>query len=201
MDRKLNALSKRIFDVLFSTVVILFLLSWLVPLMAVIIRLESKGPIFFRQLRNGIDNKPFYCYKFRSMAVNSDSDKKWATRNDTRVTKVGKFIRRTSIDELPQFYNVLFGKMSVVGPRPHPLKLTDDLAKKHNKFMVRHLIKPGITGLAQVKGERGGIETDMDGLNRLRYDIFYVENWSMVLDFKIIVQTVLNAIKGEEKAY
>ena len=201
LDRKLNALAKRIFDVVFSTLIILGLLSWLVPLLAIIIRLESKGPIFFRQLRNGIDNKPFYCYKFRSMSVNSDSDKKWAARDDVRVTKIGKFIRKTSIDELPQFYNVFFGKMSVVGPRPHPLKLTDDLAKKHNKFMVRHLIKPGITGLAQVKGERGGIETDMDGLNRLRYDIFYVENWSMILDLKIIVLTILNAIRGEDKAY
>ena len=135
------------------------------------------------------------------MRPNVDSDQKWATKNDSRITKIGKFIRRTSIDELPQFYNVLFGTMSVVGPRPHPLLLTDDLSKKIDKFMVRHFVKPGITGLAQVKGERGEIEKDRDGLNRLRFDIFYVENWSLVLDLKIIVQTILNIFNGEEKAY
>ena len=201
LHNPINSFVKRIFDIVFALLVILGLLSWLTPLLALIIRLESKGPIFFRQTRNGIDNQEFYCYKFRSMRPNQESDQKWATKNDSRVTKVGKFIRRTSIDELPQFYNVLFGTMSVVGPRPHPLKLTDNLSKKIDKFMVRHFVKPGITGLAQVKGERGEIEKDSDGLNRLRFDIFYIENWSLILDLKIIVQTVLNVFKGEEKAY
>lgn len=201
LHNPINSFAKRVFDILFALLVILGLLSWLTPLLALIIRLESKGPIFFRQSRNGIDNQEFYCYKFRSMRPNKDSDQKWATKNDSRVTNVGRFIRRTSIDELPQFYNVLFGTMSVVGPRPHPLKLTDNLSKKIDKFMVRHFVKPGITGLAQVKGERGEIEKDSDGLNRLRFDIFYIENWSLVLDIKIIVQTVLNVFKGEEKAY
>lgn len=201
LHNPINAFVKRIFDIVFASLVILGLLSWLTPLLALIIRMESKGPIFFRQVRNGVDNKEFYCYKFRSMRPNVDSDQKWATKNDSRITTIGKFIRRTSIDELPQFYNVLFGSMSVVGPRPHPLLLTDDLSKKIDKFMVRHFIKPGITGLAQVKGERGEIEKDRDGLNRLRFDIFYVENWSLILDFKIVLQTVLNIFKGEDKAY
>lgn len=201
LHNPINSFVKRVFDIVFALLVILGLLSWLTPLLALIIRLESKGPIFFRQTRNGIDNQEFYCYKFRSMRPNKDSDQKWATKNDSRITNVGKFIRRTSIDELPQFYNVLFGTMSVVGPRPHPLKLTDNLSKKIDKFMVRHFVKPGITGLAQVKGERGEIEKDSDGLNRLRFDIFYIENWSLVLDIKIIVQTVLNVFRGEEKAY
>ena len=201
LHNPINAFVKRMFDIIFSLMAILGLLSWLTPLLALIIRMESKGPIFFRQVRTGVDNQNFYCYKFRSMRPNIDSDQKWATKNDSRITRVGKFIRRTSIDELPQFYNVLFGTMSVVGPRPHPLKLTDNLSKRFDKFMVRHFIKPGITGLAQVKGERGEIEKDSDGLNRLRFDVFYVENWSLILDLKIILQTVLNIFRGEEKAY
>lgn len=201
LHNPINSFVKRLFDIVFSLVVIVLLLSWLTPLLALIIKIESKGPVFFRQVRNGVDNREFYCYKFRSMKPNVDSDEKWATRNDSRITKVGAFIRRTSIDELPQFYNVLFGTMSVVGPRPHPLKLTDNLSKRIDKFMVRHFVKPGITGLAQVRGERGEIEKDSDGLNRLRFDIFYLENWSLILDIKIIVQTILNIFSGEEKAY
>jgi putative colanic acid biosynthesis UDP-glucose lipid carrier transferase len=201
LHNRFNAFLKRVFDIVFSTLTIVFLLSWLIPIIALIIRLESKGPVFFRQKRTGINNREFYCYKFRSMYPNDDSDQKWASKNDSRITRVGKFIRRTSIDELPQFYNVFFGTMSVVGPRPHPLKLTDDLSKKIDKFMVRHFIKPGITGLAQVRGERGEIEKDLDGINRLRFDIFYVENWSLFLDVKIIIQTALNIFKGQEKAY
>ena len=201
LHNPINAFIKRSFDIVFSILVILGLLSWLTPILALIIRMESKGPIFFRQVRYGIDNREIYCYKIRSMRPNVQSDQKWATKDDPRITRVGKFIRRTSIDELPQFYNVLFGTMSVVGPRPHPLVLTDDLSKKIDKFMVRHFVKPGITGLAQVKGERGEIEKDSDGLNRVRFDIFYIENWSLFLDLKIVVQTVVNALQGEEKAY
>jgi len=197
----INAFLKRSFDIVFSLLVIIFLLSWLIPLMAVIISLESKGPIFFRQKRNGIDNREFFCYKFRSMAPNEDADNSMATKNDMRITKVGRFIRSTSIDELPQFYNVFFGSMSVVGPRPHMVKHTNVYAHKVDKYMVRHFVKPGITGLAQVRGYRGEIEKDEDILNRTKFDIFYIENWSLFLDLKIIVQTVVNAFKGEEKAY
>ncbi|UOB19426.1 undecaprenyl-phosphate glucose phosphotransferase [Abyssalbus ytuae] len=201
LDDPINSFLKRSFDIIFSSLVILLLLSWLTPLMALLIRLESKGPIFFRQKRNGLDNKEFDCYKFRSMAVNEDSDDKQATKNDMRITKIGKFIRKTSIDELPQFYNVFVGRMSVVGPRPHMVKQTYLYSQKIDKYMVRHFVKPGITGLAQVRGYRGEVETDADIVNRIKFDIFYIENWSIFLDLKIIVQTIVNAFKGEEKAY
>lgn len=197
----INSFIKRLFDFVFSLFVIFGILIWFAPLLAILIRLESKGPIFFIQKRTGFDNREFQCFKFRSMAVNKDSDDKQAGKNDMRVTRIGKFIRRTSIDELPQFYNVLFGNMSVVGPRPHMLKHTDEYANKVDKYMLRHFVKPGITGLAQVRGYRGEIEKDSDLQNRIKLDIFYVENWSFILDLKIIVQTLINAISGEEKAY
>lgn len=201
LEDPINAFIKRSFDIVFSLMVILGLLSWLTPLLALLITLESKGPVFFRQTRNGIDNREFYCYKFRSMAPNNNADDVQATKNDMRITKIGKFIRKTSIDELPQFYNVLFGTMSVVGPRPHMVKHTNEYATSVDKYMVRHFVKPGITGLAQVRGYRGEIETEADIQNRIKFDIFYIENWSMFLDLKIIVQTILNAVKGEAKAY
>ena len=135
------------------------------------------------------------------MAPNKNADSIMATKNDMRITKIGKFIRKTSIDELPQFYNVLFGTMSVVGPRPHMVKHTNEYSFKIDKYMVRHFVKPGITGLAQVRGYRGEIEQESDILNRTKFDIFYIENWSMFLDLKIILQTFLNAIRGEDKAY
>lgn len=197
----INTFLKRSFDIVFSLIVILGILSWLIPLLAIIITLESKGPVFFRQRRNGIDNREFYCYKFRSMAPNKNADEQSASKNDMRITKVGRFIRSTSIDELPQFYNVLFGTMSVVGPRPHMVRHTNEYAMSVDKYMVRHFVKPGITGLAQVRGYRGEIESESDILNRTKFDIFYIENWSMFLDIKIIVQTVINAFKGEAKAY
>ena len=201
LHNPINALLKRTFDIIFSLVVIFGLLIWIAPLLAILIRLESKGPVFFIQKRTGVDNHEFQCYKFRSMAVNSFADHRQAGKNDMRITKIGKFIRSTSIDELPQFYNVLFGHMSVVGPRPHMLKHTDEYANKVDKYMLRHFVKPGITGLAQIRGYRGEIEKDSDILNRIKFDIFYIENWSFFLDLKIIVQTMLNAISGEEKAY
>lgn len=191
---------KRFFDILFSLFVIVFILSWLIPLIGIIIKLESNGPIFFKQGRPGIDEKEFFCYKFRSMRINGTTEKE-ASRNDPRVTKIGKFLRKTSIDELPQFFNVLLGDMSVVGPRPHLWSQNKAYANKIKKYMVRHYVKPGITGLAQVKGYRGEIETDEDMINRIKYDVFYIENWSFAMDLKIIFQTVINIFKGEEKAY
>ena len=201
LHNPLNALLKRIFDIVFSLAVIFGLLIWIGPLLALLITLESRGPVFFVQKRTGLDNREFNCYKFRSMAMNRDADNLQAGKNDMRVTAIGKFIRKTSIDELPQFYNVLFGNMSVVGPRPHMLKHTDEYAGKVDKFMLRHFVKPGITGLAQVRGYRGEIEKVSDIQNRIKFDIFYIENWSFLLDLKIIVQTVLNVFKGEDKAY
>lgn len=199
LDDPINKFVKRGFDIILSLLVLIFILSWLTPLIFILIQLESKGPVFFMQKRNGLDYREFYCYKYRSMKP--DSSGKQTTKGDTRVTKVGKFIRKTSIDELPQFINVLKGDMSVVGPRPHMVKHNEDFAQKVDKFMVRHFVKPGITGLAQVSGFRGEIETNKDIVNRVKYDIFYVENWSILLDIKIIILTVLNAVKGEEKAY
>jgi putative colanic acid biosynthesis UDP-glucose lipid carrier transferase len=192
---------KRVFDIIFSSFVIVFILSWLTPLVAILIKLESKGPVFFKQARNGFNYKEFYCYKFRSMTPNSEANFYQATRGDQRITNIGKFIRKTSIDELPQFFNVLFGDMSVVGPRPHMVSHTDMYAKRIDKFMVRHFVKPGITGLAQISGYRGEVETDKDIIGRVKFDIFYIENWSLLLDIKIILQTIRIAIKGDEKAY
>jgi putative colanic acid biosynthesis UDP-glucose lipid carrier transferase len=192
---------KRFFDILFSLFVIVFVLSWLTPILAICIKLESKGPVFFKQSRNGFNYQEFDCYKFRSMTPNKDAHLHQATKGDERITKVGVFIRKTSMDELPQFFNVLFGDMSVVGPRPHMVSHTNMYAQRIDKFMVRHFVKPGITGLAQVSGFRGEVEKDDDIVSRVKYDIFYIENWSLLLDVKIILQTVTNAIKGEEKAY
>ncbi|MEN8185834.1 MAG: undecaprenyl-phosphate glucose phosphotransferase [Bacteroidota bacterium] len=193
--------SKRIFDIIFSSLVTVFILSWLVPILGFFIKQESKGPIFFKQKRNGLDNKEFGVYKFRSMGVNKQADDIQAKRNDPRVTKIGSFIRKSSIDELPQFINVFKGEMSVVGPRPHMVSQTNYYSEKIDKYMVRHIVKPGITGLSQVRGFRGETETIEQMRSRSRIDRFYIENWSMFLDFKIVVQTIFNAIKGEKNAY
>jgi putative colanic acid biosynthesis UDP-glucose lipid carrier transferase len=201
LDDSFNLALKRVFDVIFSMLVILLIMSWLTPLLALLIKLESKGPIFFIQKRNGYNYKTFNCIKFRSMVPNKKADVIQVSKADNRITKIGKIMRQTSMDELPQFFNVLIGDMSVVGPRPHMLSHTDMYAKKVNKFMVRHFVKPGITGLAQVSGFRGEVESDKDIIGRVRFDIFYIENWSILLDIKIIIQTIIKAIKGDEKAY
>ncbi|MBF2707246.1 exopolysaccharide biosynthesis polyprenyl glycosylphosphotransferase [Flavobacterium soyangense] len=200
-DETLNKIIKRVFDLLFSTLIIVGLLSWLTPILAIIIKWESKGPLFFVQKRNGLNYKEFNCYKFRSMEVNDKADLDLASKNDVRITRVGKFIRKTSIDELPQFFNVLMGEMSVVGPRPHMVSVANLYALKVDKFMVRHFVKPGITGLAQTKGFRGEVESDEDIINRVKYDIFYMENWSILLDVKIIFNTIFNTLRGDDKAY
>lgn len=201
LQEPVNQFVKRIFDILFSLFIIVFVLSWLTPILAILIKLESKGPVFFKQSRNGFNYQEFDCYKFRSMTPNKDAHLHQATKGDLRITKMGAFIRKTSIDELPQFFNVLFGDMSVVGPRPHMVSHTNMYAQRIDKFMVRHFVKPGITGLAQVSGFRGEVETDNDIINRVKYDIFYIENWSLLLDIKIMIQTLSNALQGEEKAY
>ncbi|MCF6222608.1 MAG: undecaprenyl-phosphate glucose phosphotransferase [Flavobacteriaceae bacterium] len=201
IDDPVNQLFKRFFDIFYALFVILFILSWLTPLLFFLIKIESKGPLFFKQTRDGLNGDTFQCYKFRSMHINTLSDDIQATKLDSRVTKIGRFIRKTSIDELPQFFNVIIGDMSVVGPRPHMLSQTKKYSKIVDKFMVRHFVKPGITGLAQVKGFRGEVEKNEDMENRIRLDIFYIENWSFLLDLKIIGQTVTNIYKGEDKAY
>ena len=201
LEDNFNSFLKRSFDILFSTLVLVFLLSWLIPLLAIVIKINSKGPIFFKQKRNGYNFREFWCYKFRSMKLNKEANTSQATKNDYRVTSIGKYLRKYSIDELPQFFNVLVGDMSVVGPRPHMLKENEKYKSTIDKFMVRHYVKPGITGLAQTKGFRGEIETNHDIVNRIKYDIYYIENWSFMLDLKIIIETVINIIRGEKKAY
>tara|TARA_Y100001968_G_scaffold77176_1_gene68536 strand:- start:2016 stop:3374 length:1359 start_codon:yes stop_codon:yes gene_type:complete len=201
LSNDLNTILKRTFDVIFSLFVIIFLLSWITPIIALIIKIESRGPVFFKQTRNGIKFREFICYKFRSMIENNDADIQQATKNDKRVTKIGKILRKTSLDELPQFFNVLIGNMSVVGPRPHMIKENERYSKSVDKFMVRHFVKPGITGLAQVKGFRGEVETDEDIINRVKYDIYYLENWSLILDLNIVFLTTINFLTGQKKAY
>jgi|TARA_B110000879_G_scaffold209514_1_gene297409 putative colanic acid biosynthesis UDP-glucose lipid carrier transferase len=196
-----NFYIKRVFDIFFSFFACLFILSWLIPILWILVKLESKGPLIFKQKREGINGEEFVCFKFRSMKENVLSDKVHATKHDTRVTKMGAFLRKTSMDELPQFFNVLLGDMSVVGPRPHLESLSLEYQKDVKDYLKRHIVKPGITGLAQVSGYRGEIKNRTDIKNRVRFDIFYIENWSFLLDLKIIIKTVLNVFKGEEKAY
>lgn len=196
LDAWHNQILKRIFDFFFSLFVIVFVLAWLFPILFILIKLDSKGPIFFKQKRTGRDNKPFWCYKLRTMYVNNESDTLQATKNDKRITKIGGFLRNTSLDELPQFFNVLIGNMSVVGPRPHMLKHTQDFAEELETFMVRHHIKPGITGLAQTKGYRGETEDYEKRKNRVKMDLFYIKNWSFIFDLAIIVNTVLDIFRG-----
>ncbi|MGB5393021.1 MAG: undecaprenyl-phosphate glucose phosphotransferase [Lutimonas sp.] len=200
-DNPVNQLFKRLFDVFFSLLIIIFVLSWMVPLLYLFIKLESEGPLFFKQKRDGYKGNQFICYKFRSMYMNEMSELEPATKNDDRITKIGRILRRTSIDELPQFINVLKGEMSIVGPRPHMISQTQKYAKIVDKFMVRHMVKPGITGLAQTSGFRGEIIKNTDMSNRVRFDIFYIENWSFFLDVKIMLRTVLHVFRGDMKAY
>jgi putative colanic acid biosynthesis UDP-glucose lipid carrier transferase len=194
-------IQKRILDVIFSLVVCITILSWLIPVLWLVIILDSKGPLFFKQKRDGINGKQFFCYKLRSMTVNNDADKLSASKNDKRITKVGGFLRKTSLDELPQFFNVLLGDMSIVGPRPHMNAHTKKYVEEVENYLVRNSVKPGITGLAQISGYRGEVVEKSDIKNRVRLDIFYIENWSFLLDIKIIVRTFLNIFIKEEKAY
>ena len=201
LEKNYAKYSKRLFDILVSSFVILFILSWLFPILYLLNKLESKGPVIFSQLRHGYNKKSFWCYKFRSMKVNIEANSQMCVRNDLRVTRVGRFLRKTSMDELPQFLNVLFGDMSVIGPRPHMELHTFQYQKDVDKYLVRHFAKPGITGLAQVKGYRGEITRKSDIINRTRMDILYLERWSFLLDLKIMYRTIYNCIHGEENAY
>lgn len=196
-----SRVKKRLFDILFSLFVIIFLLSWLFPILAILIMIDSRGPVFFRQKRSGKHNKPFMCFKFRSLMVNDQQDSVQVSRNDKRFTRLGKILRKTNIDELPQFINVLTGHMSVVGPRPHMLKHTEQYSDVLNEYMIRHFVDPGITGWAQVNGYRGEITNDEHLNKRVEYDIWYMEHWSLLLDFKIIYLTVANVFKGEKNAF
>lgn len=206
LDDPENRVFKRSFDILFSLLFLIFIFSWLAPILALLIKLDSKGPIFFKQDRWGLNNKKISCYKFRTMFTGSslqpaDGNYPQTMENDIRVTRIGKFLRKTSLDELPQFLNVLLGSMSVVGPRPHPIPLSLESKDIVQHYMFRHLVKPGITGWAQVSGSRGAIRSTDEMTKRVAFDLWYIENWSFWLDCQIIFQTVINLIKGDEKAY
>lgn len=207
LDAVENQFYKRVFDIVFSLLVIVLVLSWLTPLIALLIKLSSRGPVFFKQERWGLHNRPIVCYKFRSMTASSrDVDENGnylqAKKGDSRVTRIGKILRKTSLDELPQFFNVLSGSMSVVGPRPHPVPLNILSKNSVENYMKRHWVRPGITGWAQVKGYRG--ETISDPIRmkkRVEADIWYMENWTLWLDLQIIVQTVVNIVKMDKNVF
>lgn len=197
----INRMIKRAFDIVFASLVILVVFPILFPLMALLIKLESKGPIIFKQLRTGKSGKEFWVYKFRTMTINQDSDRLQAVKGDQRITRIGALMRKMSIDEMPQFFNVLFGHMSVVGPRPHMLVHTEEYSQIIDKYLFRHFITPGITGHAQVHGLRGGTMDSELMQKRVEFDSWYIENWSLILDIKIILITVWKVIRTEEKAY
>lgn len=196
-----NRFLKRVFDIIFSGIVLITIFPFIYIIFGLIIKWTSPGPIFFKQKRTGFKGEEFYCYKFRSMRPNDSENSKSATKEDPRVTKIGAFMRKTSIDELPQFINVFIGDMSIVGPRPHMIKHTSQYSMLIDKFMVRHLVKPGITGWAQVNGFRGETKVLADMEGRVKKDVWYIENWSFFLDLKIIFLTVVNIFKGEDMAY
>jgi Undecaprenyl-phosphate glucose phosphotransferase len=201
LDKASNRAVKRAFDIVFSLAVITLIFSWLFPILAILIKLSSKGPVFFKQTRLGEGNQTFVCYKFRSMRMNDEADTKQATKNDPRVTRIGRFLRKSNLDEMPQFFNVLLGQMSVVGPRPHPLRLNDQFRDIIDKYMVRHFVRPGITGWAQVNGFRGETRTPELMERRIELDIWYLENWSFWLDLRIVVRTVTNMFGKDPMAY
>jgi len=195
-----NKFVKRAFDVAVSSAVLLVLLPF-IPIIALIIHLQSPGPIFFKQVRTGLDGRNFVCYKFRSMHVNKDADTRQATEHDPRKFAFGDFMRKANIDELPQFWNVLKGDMSVVGPRPHMLAHTEQYRQLIDKYMVRHFVKPGITGWAQVTGFRGETKELWQMEERVKRDIWYIENWSFWLDISICLKTFTQVFKHDKNAY
>ncbi|WP_339902002.1 sugar transferase [uncultured Cyclobacterium sp.] len=200
-DKYSKRLGKRIFDIGVSVFTLIFVLSWLFPIIAILIKMDSKGSVFFKQLRHGKNNQLFYCYKFRTMVKNNDADTKQATVNDARITRVGRFLRKSSLDELPQVFNVILGDMSIVGPRPQAVPMNIEFAKEIDNFMFRHHVKPGITGLSQSKGYRGEISSFTELYSRYRLDSFYVRKWNLIFDLKIVIETAVSLISKSDKAY
>ncbi len=195
LDLWYNKILKRSFDLLISSLVIIFILSWMIPLVGIIIKFQSRGPILFTQSRHGIGGSTFKCFKFRSMVINNVSDKVFADNNDKRLTRFGRILRISAIDEMPQFINVFIGDMSIVGPRPHPILLNNQFSEKIQKFDKRHEFKPGITGLAQVSGFRGKIKNYHDMSSRVKLDRYYFKNWTIFLDFKIFFETMTKLLR------
>lgn len=196
-----NRALKRAFDIVFSLCVLVTVFPILYIVAGILIKMSSRGPILFKQKRTGLYGQDFECYKFRTMKVNAQADVLQAVKDDPRKTRIGDFLRRTNLDEFPQFVNVLLGDMSVVGPRPHMLRHTEQYSALIDKYMVRHLVKPGVTGWAQVTGYRGETKTLEQMEGRVKRDVWYIENWTFFLDLKIIVVTLLNMFKGEKNAY
>jgi putative colanic acid biosynthesis UDP-glucose lipid carrier transferase len=194
-------LIKRLLDIMISLVVILTVLSWFIPLLFIFIKITSRGPVFFLQKRTGLHNQPFTCVKFRTMVVNSLSDIQSTKRDDKRVTWIGRILRKYSLDELPQFFNVLKGDMSVVGPRPHMLSHTELFSKEERMYLLRHIVKPGITGLSQVKGFRGELQNTLALKQRLRLDLFYLSHKSFMLDLWIMIKTFRLILFGDKHAF
>jgi Undecaprenyl-phosphate glucose phosphotransferase len=201
LDDYRNQVIKRIFDIILSSIVIVTVMSWLYPLVGMAIKINSRGPILFKQKRNGQNNQEFECWKFRTMYLHNDPHAQQATRDDKRITRIGAFLRKSSLDEFPQFLNVFLGTMSIVGPRPHMIKHNEDYSKIIQRFMGRHYVKPGITGLAQSLGYRGETKDIIDMKNRVRLDHFYIQRWSFLFDLRIIWLTAVSLIRGSEKAY
>ena len=197
LEHKIYLMLKRSCDLVVSLLVILLLLSWLIPLLALFIKITSRGPVFFIQSRSGKNGVAFNCIKLRSMYVNNDAHSKQVSENDSRITSAGKFIRKFSLDELPQFFNVICGDMSIIGPRPHMLFHTEAYSEIVDDYMNRLQVKPGITGLAQVMGYRGEIKNKMMIANRVRLDIFYIKKWSVGLDIKIVFKTIRLILLGD----
>ncbi len=200
LEFTLNILIKRVFDFVVSFLVLLSVSLILFPIISALILLDSGLPIFFKQKRAGLDGKEFYCYKFRTMQINKDSDSRITTRGDERITKIGNLLRKTSLDELPQLFNVLKGDMSLVGPRPHMISQDETYDELIQHYSLRHHVKPGITGLAQISGYRGEINSDVDMENRVRSDLYYIRNWTFSLDIIIMLKTLINMVKGDENA-
>ena len=201
LELRENRILKRAFDVVCSLIFLCTFFPIIYIIVGIAIKISSPGPIFFKQKRSGEDGREFLCYKFRSMRVNVQCDTLQATEHDPRKTRIGNFIRKTNIDEFPQFINVLKGDMSIVGPRPHMLKHTEEYSHLINKFMVRHFVKPGITGWAQVTGYRGETKELWQMEGRVMRDIWYIEHWTFLLDLYIIYKTIYNILRGEKEAY
>ena len=206
LDKAENRLLKRGFDIIFATLFFLVIGIWMFPLIALLIKLSSRGPVFFKQERWGHNNKRILCYKFRSMIkdskdVDEEGNYNQAFKNDPRITTIGRLLRKTNLDELPQFWNVLIGNMSVVGPRPHPTPLNLASMQTVDNYMLRHLVMPGISGLAQVNGCRGETKTTEEMQRRINFDLYYIHRWTFWLDIQIIIQTMVNIVRGDQNAY
>lgn len=206
LDKWQNKLLKRVFDIFFSLLVFLTVGILLFPIIIILIKLTSKGAVFFKQERWGLKNEKIICYKFRTMAQESDDVDEYgkyqqAYKNDPRITPIGKFLRKTNLDEMPQFWNVLLGNMSVVGPRPHPTPLNLESMHTVDNYMLRHIVLPGISGWAQVNGCRGETRTANDMQRRVDFDLYYIHRWAFWMDCQIILQTVINIIRGDQNAY